>query len=199
MSRSELLTRRRSLIIDHILERTLSKNEAVAYFYFDYRDQEVQKPAYFLASILRQLAARKRPFHPSLLEFYNRSQGDQAQDLMSELYDAIQVMCESFEKCFILVDALDECKNQGYRKEIVGVLKSLPTAKTKIFVTSRPHIHDIKQYFEDALRIHVEASETDVRHYCSRMIEESENATDLMGESLRQQVIDSVSSKADGM
>ena len=118
---------------------------------------------------------------------------------MSELCEVFRATCESFERCFIMVDALDECKHQGHRKEIVQILNSLPKTKIRIFVTSRPHPHDVKQYFEDALKIDVEASETDIKHYCSRMIEESPNAADLMGESLKQQVLDSIASNARGM
>lgn len=177
----------------------LSTNDAIAYFYFDYQDQEVQTPAFVLASLLRQLAARRKPFAQALLDFYNRHKEDHARSLKSELCEALRVVCKTYNTCFIIIDALDECKHQGYRREIVQVLKSLPTAKTMIFVMSRPHTPDIKDYFKDALRIHVEASEADVKHYCSRMIEDSASATELMGNSLRQQVLNSIASKALGM
>ena len=118
---------------------------------------------------------------------------------MPELCRVFRVTCEAYERFFIVIDALDECKHQTHRKEIVRVLKGLPTVKIKIFVTSRPHHHDIKQYFEDALRMDVEANETDIKHYCSHMIEESSNTTGIMTNSLRQQVIDIIASKAHGM
>lgn len=188
-----------SLVVDHMFENEVSVNDAIAYFHFDYRNQEVQTPAFVLASLFRQLAARRKPFPQALLDFYNRYKEDQAQDLMSELCEAFRVTCETYNRCFIIIDALDECKHQGHRKEFVRVLKGLSASKTKIFVTSRPHTDDIKHYFEDALRIDVEASEADIRQYCSRMIEESASATELMGDLLRQQVVNSIASKARGM
>lgn len=172
---------------------------AIAYFYFDYRDPELHRPAYFVASLFRQLVARRKPFPQSLLDFYDRSKEDQAQNLLSELFEAFRVSCESHKRCFIVIDALDECKNQRNRKEIFRILNGLPIAKTQVFVTSRSHSHDVNRFFEDALRIDVEASEADIKHYCSRMITESENATELMDDSLRQQVVDSIASKANGM
>ena len=174
-------------------------DEAIAYFYFDYRDQQVQTPAYFFASLLRQLAARRKPLSRFLLDFYDRFKGEQPQDLMPELYETFRQTCDAYDRCFIVIDALDECKHQGYRREIVRLLKGLPTAKTRIFVTSRPHPYDVKQYFENAIRVDVEASETDIKHYCSRMIEDSPNASDLMSDSLRQQVLDTIASNAHGM
>ena len=169
------------------------------YFYFDYRDQRVQTPGYFLASILRQLVAQTRPIPQHLLDFYDQFKEEQPQDLMAELCRLLRVTCEAYERCFIVIDALDECKHQTHRKEIVRVLKGLPTAKVKILVTSRPHHRDIKESFEDALRMDVEASETDIKHYCSHMIGESPNTTDIMSDSLRQQVIEVIASKAHGM
>ena len=193
------LTYRRSLVIDRILENHLTPHEAIAYFYFDYRDQQVQTPAYFLASLLRQLAARRNSLPQALLDFYDGFKEAQPQNLISELHEAFRMTFETYEKCFILIDAFDECKHQAHRAEIVRVLRGLPIEKTRIFVTSRPHAHDIKQYFKDALRVDVEASETDIKHYCSRMIDQSPNAIDLISGSLRQQVVNSIASMAHGM
>ena len=118
---------------------------------------------------------------------------------MLELREAFGMLCETYEQCFIVVDALDECKHQTHRKEIVQLLKSLPSTKTRVFVTSRLHTHDIKEYFEDALRVNVEASETDIKRYCSCMVEQSTSAADLISGPLRQQVIETIASKAHGM
>lgn len=171
----------------------------VVYFYFDYQDHQLQTPAYVLVSLLRQLAARRKPLTQFLLDFYDRFKEEQPQDLMSELCEAFQLTCGAYERCFIVIDALDECKYQGHRKEIVRVLNGLPTAMTSVFVTSRPHVHDIKQYFENALRLDVKASDADIKHYCSQMIEQSPSATDLINGSLKQQVMDSIASNANGM
>ena len=143
--------------------------------------------------------ARTTPLPQPILDFYDHFKEEQPQDLMPELCRVFQETCEAYERCFIVIDALDECKHQNHRKEIIRVLKGLPTARISLFVTSRPHHHDIRQYFEDTLRIDVEASETDIKQYCSHMIEESPNITDVMSDSLRQQVIDTIANKAHGM
>ena len=118
---------------------------------------------------------------------------------MHELCEAFQATCDSYEKCFIVIDALDECNNQIHRKEIVRVLKILSTGKVRLFVTSRPHPRDIREYFENALRITIEASEADIKSYCSRMIKENPNVAEIMDEALRERVASSIASKADGM
>ena len=159
----------------------------------------MQTPAYFLASLIRQLAIRIKPFPQLLRDFYDLCKEDQAQDLFFELWETFKATCEAFERCFIVIDALDECENQGHRKEIVRMLKDLPTASISVFVTSRPHSHDIKLYFEDSLKIDIAASEADIKQYCCHMIQESVNATELLDGALKQQVMDTVASKANGM
>ena len=79
------------------------------------------------------------------------------------------------------------------------MLKGLPSAKARVFVTSRPHPHDIKQCFEDALRVDIEAKDADIKHYCSSVIKGSANLTEIMDDSLKQQVVDTILSKAHGM
>ena len=63
----------------------------------------------------------------------------------------------------------NECNNKGHRIEIVGVLKDQPTAKSSVFVTSRPHTQDIGQCFKGALRIDLEASEQMRSKFCSNV------------------------------
>lgn len=193
------LTHRRSLVIDHILEEILSPNDAIAYFYFDYRDQQTQTPPYFLASLLRQIAARSKPLPQFLHDFYDRFKEEEPQHFMPELREAFRLLRETYQRCFIVIDALDECKSQAHRKEIVQFLNSLLGTTTRVFVTSRLHAHDIKEYFADALRVDVEATETDIKRYCSWMIEQSTSAAELISGSLREQVIDTIASKAHGM
>lgn len=118
---------------------------------------------------------------------------------MSELCEVFQLTCGTYERCFIVIDALDERKSQDHRKQIVRVLNGLPTAITSVFVTSRPHVHDITNCFKNTLRLDVKASDADIKHYCSHMIEQSPSATDLIKGSLKQQVIDSIASNANGM
>ena len=189
----------RSLVVEHILGAILSQNDAIAYFYFDYRDQQTQTPTYFLASLLRQIAARSKPLPQFLHDFYDRFKEEQPQHFMHELHEAFQMLCETYERCFIVVDALDECKHQVHRKEIIQFLKSLPRTTTRVFVTSRLHSQDIKEYLENALRVDVEASDTDIKRYCSCMIEQNTSAAESISGPLKQQVIDTIASKAHGM
>lgn len=134
-----------SLVIDH-LSKLLSRNEALAYFYFDYREQDIQTPASFLASLLHQLAVQKADFPQPLLKFYEHFKHDKAQSLMTDLLTVLQEVCASFDRIYIVIDALDECNSKGHRKQVLTALESLDLGTVRLFVTSRPHAYDVRPH-----------------------------------------------------
>ena len=176
-----------------------SGDAALAYFYFDYREQDGQTPNDFVASLLRQIAVQKVDFPQSLLDFYECYRHDRAQAATADLFATFRQVYTSFEKCYIIIDALDECKSLLYRKEILKIVSGLDLQIVRLFVTSRPHVHDITQSFLHAQQIEVEASEQDIRSYCHRMIEDSPSTLDLIDDSLKEEVADAVAKNAQGM
>ena len=191
-----------SIVIDQILsEKALgtSGDAALAYFYFDYREQDGQTPNAFVAGLLRQVAVQTRDFPQSLLDFYEHFKHDRAQAATVDLFAIFRQVYASFEKCYIIIDALDECRSSIYRQEILEVVSGLDLEIVRLFVTSRPHVHDIKQSFLHAHQIEVEASEQDIKNYCHRMIEDSQSTLDLIDDSLKEEVANAVAENAQGM
>ena len=187
-----------SIVIDQILSERAS-GTSLAYFYFDYREQDAQTPNDFVASLLRQIAAQKVDFPQSLLDFYEHYRHDRAQAETADLFATFQQVYASFEKCYIIIDALDECKSSLYRKEILKIVSGLDLQIVRLFVTSRPHVHDIQQSFLHAQQIEVEASEQDIKIYCHRMIQDSQSTLDFIDDSLKEEVADAVAKNAQGM
>ena len=176
-----------------------SGDTALAYFYFDYREQDGQTPNDFVASLLRQIAVKKEDFPQSLLDFYEDYRHDRAQAATADLFATFRQIYTSFKRCYIIIDALDECKSSLYRKEILKIVSGLDLQIVRLFVTSRPHVHDIKQTFLHAQQIEVEASDQDIRSYCHRMIEDSQSTLDLIDDSLKEEIADAVAKNAQGM
>ena len=197
-SRFPSLTERRSLVVDHVYERCPSYPQGHAYFYFDFVDQHLQTPINLLGSLLRQLASQARKFPQSLDHFYQRFKEDEAHGSTFELLLVLKGVCQRFERCFIIIDAFDECQ-KCYRAEILRILNDLKSAPAQIFVTSRPHTHDIKLHFKDTEHIKVSASEIDIRTYCLRMIDGNDETRELVDDALRDEITESISQNAQGM
>lgn len=185
-------------MIDHISHKVSLADEGVAYFYFDYREQEAQTPTAMVASLLRQLAGQKAVFPQSLLEYYENFKQDQARGSMPELKHVFNEICLTFGQCYIVIDALDECK-MDFRKDVLEILKDLDLTVVQLFVTSRPHSHDIKQHFHGAEQVHVEANEADIKTYCYRMMDDNDITRELVEGTLRADVADTISRNAQGM
>ena len=194
-----MLILRSSMIIDHIAKADLKGKSAISYYYFDYRQQDLQSPGSFLATILRQLVTQSPMFPHSLTTIYERFRHEEAKALTVELRGVLNDCIDSLDYCYIVIDALDECKDQACRKSIIEILRSLTSEKTQLFITSRPHPQEIKQAFGDALRVEITANEEDLKAYCHRMIDANENTRDLVNEQLRSQIVSTLASKARGM
>ena len=187
------------MIIDHIDVTEFPMLAAMAYFYFDYRQQDIQSPGAFVASIVRQLVSRAASLPRSLLSTYERFRHEEARNLMLELRDILNDAVNLFDCCYIVIDALDECVAQTSRKIVTEILSSMKPEKIQLFITSRPHLHEMKQSFKNALHIEITAREEDLKMYCHRMIDCNENTKDLVNEALRNQIVDTLASKAQGM
>ena len=185
-------------MIDHISREVLSADKGIAYYYFDYREQEMQTPTAMIASLLRQLAGQRAVFPPSLLEYYENFKLDQARASTPELLHVFNEVCRTFSHCYLIVDALDEC-NMSYRKDVLRLLKDLDLASIQLFMTSRPHSQDIVQSFYGAEQVRVEASEGDIKTYCHRMMDDNDTTRKLVEGPLRAEVADIISRNAQGM
>ncbi len=193
-----MLTTVRSLIVDHIYQYPLSSTQGLAYFYFDFVDQHIQTPTKLVGSLLRQLASQAVSFPQPLVHFHQRFKEDEAHGSTFELLLILKGVCKRFEKCFIIIDALDECK-KVYRGEMLRILTDLRLAPVQMFVTSRPHPHDIKHHFKDIEQIKVAASEADIRTYCLSKIDASDDTRELMDDKIRVEIADKISQNASGM
>ena len=185
-------------MIDKVLEQLPVAGTALAYFYFDFGEQAIQTPLYFVGSLTRQMAIQTTVFPSSLLHFHTRFREDEAHGSTEELITVLREICATFERCYIVVDALDECQ-KGYRKQVLKILNSLTMEGIQLFVTSRPHPHDLKQHFENTKHINVEARETDVRSYCLQLMNDDKEIEDLIDCKLKDEVAETIARNAQGM
>jgi len=146
----------------------------VAYFYFDYRNQETQSAENVISSILRQIALGKSELPHSVAELYRKLKG-QRRPQQQELEQTVQKLCADFDRVFILIHALDECDANNHRNSVLGFLETLRSSSSvSIFVTSRPHLKDTTMIYETSSKVLIEAENSDLRRYVSQEIESSD-------------------------
>ena len=187
-----------SLVIDHLQVDMIPRGFGVGYFYFDYRDHAKQTPARFAASVIRQLASQMRHFPQQLTELYQLNKLENAYDLQSQLSLLLVEICVHFKQTFIIVDALDECPKGSQLTGVLNILSQLVPEKTRIFMTTRPHLQGITALPKDAAHIQIQAHDIDLKAYCYSVIDANEMTSGLIDGELREEVASIVADKADG-
>jgi hypothetical protein len=96
-----------STVIRHLFDQR-QQGTAVAYFYFDFRDEKSQHVNFMLQSIILQLSAQSPNSYSALEREYKSSQG-QILPPYNNLLRILNDLLSDFIHIYIVLDALDEC------------------------------------------------------------------------------------------
>lgn len=192
------------MVIDYLLQqlRTSIKNYGIAYVYFDYMDQDQQKPLYVLTSLVKQLAYKLPSSSIDEIEkLYQTLQAEKPPrtPTFKELYTVFIAMSKSFDRVFLVFDALDECDPDNQRKDLLPLFHNLAKVLS-LFVASRPHPEDIQDSLHDAAQIELSANEEDIEIYIRQRINDSPRAKRLVGQAqCKDKIISDLADCAKGM
>ena len=156
-----------SIIIDTLCTRFENDGSVgIAYLYCNFRQQQDQKPADLLASLLGQLVQGQPSVSSSVKSLHERYRAKRARPSFDEISKVLQSTIASYSRTFIIIDALDECAtSEGGRGEFLSEIFKLQ-AKTgaNLFATSR-FIPDITEEFKGSPSLEIRANGEDVRRY----------------------------------
>ena len=139
-----------SAIIQHIMKLRDAGNTSLAYFYFDFRDEQKQNVRNVVTSLLVQLSAHSKPCCDIIYRLYSthgkgmRQHQPSNRNLINCLREMLTIVTQN--PIFIVMDALDECPNIGMptpREAVLSLIKELVCVEVPnlhIFVTSRPEV-----------------------------------------------------------
>lgn len=157
-----------SIVIEHLYTKYRNDNSVgTAYLYCNFRRQDEQKPVDLLASLFKQLLSEKPNIPVSVRRLYEYHKNKQTRPSFDEISKELHSVVAPYSKCFIIIDALDECQvSDGGRQKFLSELLELQTkVGANLFVTSR-FIPEVTKVFEGkSVLIEIHASEEDVRRY----------------------------------
>ncbi|KAM0554851.1 hypothetical protein ACHAPJ_006586 [Fusarium lateritium] len=184
-----------SLVVDEIkrVQQDLpSSNVGLAYFYFSYKvSSQMRKVA---LALLEQLYLQSPTPADEVKDLENRSsQGKQIS--FREIVVTITTLSNRFQKCYIVIDALDECASD-YQQDLLHLLGSIRDTRCRLFVTSRPFQN--RDLFESYPLIRITTSKRDVELFVTSHLEKSAARNDV---DILRKVTDAIteSSKNHGM
>jgi hypothetical protein len=207
----ELITLSSSTIIEDIDSMTKFGLASLAFFYFDFREDEKRDLRGLLSSVLVQLCHQSDSYCHILSSFYsehkNGSQDPSDAALKQCLKNILDVSGQA--PVYLIVDGLDECSNTSAlpspREKVLTLLTDLidsQVSNLRICVTSRPEF-DIKVALEPlafhSVSLHDESGQRkDIDNYI-RSVVNADTKMRRWRAADRELVIDALINKSDGM
>jgi NACHT domain len=153
-----------------------------------------------LGGLLQQLFQHRPDISSDLRSLYDGHHRKETRPTLDELSKLLQTEVRSSSRVFIMVDALDECSeaNNTRHKLLVELAK---LTKARIFITSRPHIKDVPEYFETYLTMEIRASDDDIRKYVLERISTQRRIDRFVqrDETLKEEISNAIVRTANGM
>ncbi|KAJ7112585.1 ankyrin repeat-containing domain protein [Mycena epipterygia] len=109
---------------------------AVAYFYFDFRNEQNQLVEVMLRSIILQLSAQSPNTYAVLDQQYKLSKG-QTLPTYQDLLDILDKLLLELGSTYIVLDALDECKEHNLLVQLISQLRAWSKTPLHLLFTSQ--------------------------------------------------------------
>jgi hypothetical protein len=127
-----------STIVEEVIVHYKSDSSvAIAYFYFDFNDSKKQRHGNLLRSLIIQLSIQSNKTPEALDNLFTCSQDGRQQPTSDALVLTLQHIVNDFHQTFIILDALDECKEREELLELIENIISWKLEKIHILATSR--------------------------------------------------------------
>ncbi|KAF2732169.1 hypothetical protein EJ04DRAFT_497286, partial [Polyplosphaeria fusca] len=128
-----------AIAIDSLLESTQDDSAGVAYVYCNYKDQKEQDINRILAAILKQLVQGRPSLAEPLTRLHKQHAHKGTRPSADEISTALQSVIVELSTVYIVIDALDECRNDdGTRRGLLTRIRGLQgKADVRFLATSR--------------------------------------------------------------
>jgi hypothetical protein len=207
----ELIVLASSTIIEDIDAMRKAGLASLAFFYFDFREDQKKDLRGLLSSLLVQLCHQSDSYCDMLFRFYSehaRGSRHPSDDALVECLENL-LKLPGLAPVYLIIDALDECPSTSAvpspREDVLNLIEGLVKSQfpsLRVCVTSRPET-DIKDVLDPlifrSVSLHDESGQTkDIQDYIKSVVNTNpRNRRWKAGD--KQLVIDVLTNKADGM
>lgn len=160
-----------SMVVDYIATKFGHRSDTgVAFLYLDVQRAHEQSIVEMLARLLRQLS-ESLGHYSAVTALRDRHRASHARPSIHDLKLALSDVTSASSRCFVLIDALDECQNSE-RKLLLEILLCLQQKNgLQVFCTSR-FDPQIGAHFSSSSQQEIRASDEDVSLYLQNHINE---------------------------
>jgi hypothetical protein len=194
-----------STVIDHISASADLGEKKVIYYYFDFNDHAKKTCFRFPQSLVRQICSQSNTAPADVVKLH--AECNDASPTLERLIETLVSLLSQESTVYIIVDALDECKEKEDEEERRAVLdalrdiKSSATGPVNIFVASRPEI-DITREMSDLcdIDLNVQAAlvDEDIRYHVRSCLSK-DTRLKRWPPNVKQEIEDKLTNDANGM
>lgn len=178
---------------------------AVTYFYFDFNDDAKQRHQEMLRSLLWQLSFQSTDAFEGLHSLFDSCGGGAGQPTHEALLMNLKKVMQGFEETFVVLDALDECKERFELLQDIRTITAWELRKLHIIATSRRQ-NDIEESLsplckdQDRICIQSAVVNNDIRAYVQeRLLTDPRLKRWQNHPTVREEIEITLMEKADGM
>ncbi|KAN0072342.1 hypothetical protein V8E54_009271 [Elaphomyces granulatus] len=187
-----------SIVVDHLKASFPDDETGHAFLYCIYKRQEDQGVDNLLASLLGQLAVWQPMVPDSICKLYDEHRrGKKPRLSRNEIHGELCGIIRTYSRTFIIIDALDECKTDQIRNELLSEIYKLQEGSdVRLMVTFR---HSIEPEPPSSMtKLEIQAYKEDIEQYLSSRISELRTVVRKNNE-LQHKIRDRISSLVDGI
>lgn len=180
-------------------------NIAVLYFFFDFNDNDKQQHEGMIRSLLSQLSMHCASVSPELETLYSSCMNGGRKPTFEALLETLHQMATAFENTFIILDALDECKERPELLADIERLVSWEDTDLRILATSRREkdiVDSILPLTKDENRICIQSAlvNADIRAYVHDQLQTNKKLQRWQNKlEVQMEIEDTLMKKANGM
>lgn len=196
-----------STAIESALEErsaAIEQQVGVGFFYFDFNNQDQQICETMLRSLIPQLWCQSRDNADALDALYLACGSGALQPSLPMLMKTPKELVQSFPDAFIILDALDECKERARLMLTIEEMVEWNSLSLHILVTSREE-KDIEESLskfmnnKDRIRVQSALIEEDIRAYVRSRIRNGHELKKWQKPEVQNEIETVLTEKANGM
>jgi hypothetical protein len=169
---------------------------AIAYFYFDFRDEKSQHVKIMLQSIILQLSALSPNSYSTLEREFESSQG-QTLPTYDNLLGILKELLSDFSRTYLVLDALDECNEADRLVQFIIRLRDWTTPPLHLLFTSQPREVFMKAFEHTSLvTLTPDITHQDIRRFIDSQLHQLSHLTRRMR---AEEIVAKVVKKSNGM
>ena len=111
---------------------------ALAYFYFDFNDERKQVVRSLICSLISQFSSQCAHIPDDLVTLSSKCQQGRQQPKTADLVETLRDIIAGFPQAYVILDALDECREQQKLLAFLAEMVGWQQAGLHILAMSRP-------------------------------------------------------------